>query len=305
MSTLCHAGPAISGAVAFAREEQDMSAQEAARTAAGRAGRAGNSDALENLARVGLVSYGVVHLLVAWLALQLAWGGGGQSADQSGALSTLARQPFGKPLLWIIALGLIALPAWQAAEGFRWRAGLSGSGTQRTNAVKKVAKALGRAVLYVALAITAMKFAVGSGQSSAQQQQQRTAGVFGWPGGRFLVGVAALILIGIGIHHIVRGVKKSFLKQIDLSEAPPKATRLITRLGQVGFPAKGVALILVGGLLAYAAITFDPAKARGLDGAMRTILSAPFGQWLLTLVALGIVAFATFLFARARYPERT
>src|SRR3954454_21145962 len=116
--------------------------------------RAGNSDGLENLARVGLISYGVVHLLVAWRALQLAWGGGGQSADQSGALPTRPRQPFGKPLLWMIALGLVALAAWQAAEVFRWRAGLSASGKERTKAVKKVVKSIAKAVLYVALAIT-------------------------------------------------------------------------------------------------------------------------------------------------------
>jgi hypothetical protein len=253
-----------------------------------------------------MIAYGVVHLLVAWLALQLAWGGGGgQSADQSGALATLARQPFGKPLLWIITVGLIALAIWQAAEALRWRSGWSASGRTRKKAVQKTVKSVAKAVVYLALAFTTVKFAVGSGQSSAQQQQQRTAGVFGWPGGRFLVGIAALVLIGIGVQHVYKGVKKTFLKQIDLAEAPPKAEKLITRLGQVGFPAKGVALALVGGLVGYAAITFDPSKASGLDGALRTILDAPFGTVLLTIVALGIACFGAFLFARARYPERT
>jgi hypothetical protein len=282
-----------------------MSVHGTTRSAAQGANRAGDSRTLENLARVGLLAYGVVHVLVAWLALQLAWGGGGQSADQSGALATLAGQPFGKPLLWIIALGLIALAVWQAAEAIGWRSGLSASGKQRKKAVQKIVKSVAKAVVYLALAVTAIRFAVGSGQSSAQQQQQRTAGVFSWPGGRFLVGIAALVLIGIGAQHVYKGVKKTFLKQIDLAEAPPAAEKLITRLGQVGFPAKGIALALVGGLLGYAAITFDPAKASGLDGAMRTILDAPFGAALLTLVAAGIACFGAFLFARARYPERT
>jgi succinate dehydrogenase/fumarate reductase cytochrome b subunit len=282
-----------------------MSAQGTAGGAVHAADRAGNSDGLENLARVGLIAYGVVHVLIAWLALQLAWGGGGQSADQSGAMATVADSPVGKPLLWIIAVGMIALAVWQAAEILRWRRGLSSSGDEKKKAVKKIVKSIAKAVVYVALAVLAIRFAVGSGQSSAQQQQQRTAGVFSWPAGRWLVAIGALILIGVGVHHIVRGVKKTFLKQIDLSEAPPKATRLITRLGQVGFPAKGVALILVGGLLGWAAITFDPAKATGLDGALHTILDAPFGAVLLTLVAVGIAAFGAFCFARARYPERT
>jgi hypothetical protein len=272
----------------------------------GKAGRAGNSDALENLARVGLIAYGIVHVLVAWIALQLAWGSGnGRSADQSGAMATLAKQPFGKPLLWVLALGLVALAVWQAAEVFRWRSGWSASGKQRTEAIMKSVKAVAKAIVYAAFAVLAVKFAIGSGQSSSQQQQKRTAGVFTVPGGRILVAVVGLVLIGIGIQHVVKGVKKSFLKQIDLAKAPHKATELITRLGQVGFPAKGVSLGVVGGLLCYAALTYDPKKASGLDGAMRTIAQAPFGGIVLTLVALGLAAFGAFCFARARYPERT
>jgi hypothetical protein len=282
-----------------------MSVQGAAGSAMGRARQAGASDGLEHLARVGLLAYGVVHLLVAWLALQLAWGGGGQSADQSGAMRTLAQSPLGKPLLWVIAVGLIALAAWQAAEVLRWRSGWSASGTARTTALKKSGKALVKAAVYIALAVLAIRFATGSGQSSSQQQQDTTAGVLGWPGGRFLVVAAGLVLIGVGAWHIRKGVTKKFLKEIDTSKASPTATRLVTRLGQVGFPAKGVALALVGGLLGYAAITFDPAQAQGLDGALRTILELPFGRILLTLVAIGIAAFGAFCFVRARYPERT
>lgn len=267
--------------------------------------RAADGDGLENLARVGLLAYGVVHLLVAWLALQLAWGTSSESADQSGALSTVGESPVGKPLLWIIALGLIALAVWQALEVLRWRSGWSASGKQRTKAIKKTVKALAKAVVYAALAVLAIRFATGSGSSSSQQQQDTAAGVFGWPAGRWLVGVAGLVLIGVGIYHVYKGVTKSFLKEIDLASAPQSATRLVTRLGQVGYPGKGIALGVVGGLLVHAAVTFDPADASGLDGALRTILEAPFGQFLLTLVALGIAAFGAYLFVRARYPERT
>jgi hypothetical protein len=69
------------------------------------------------LARVGLIAYGVVHLLIGWLALHKAWGGwASKSADLSGALRTLAEQPFGKILLWLVAVGLMALALWQASE---------------------------------------------------------------------------------------------------------------------------------------------------------------------------------------------
>ncbi|SFO43106.1 protein of unknown function [Geodermatophilus obscurus] len=271
----------------------------------GAAGRAGDSDALENLARVGLIAYGVVHLLIAWLALQLAWGGGGQSADQSGALATVAESPIGKPLLWVIALGLVALALWQAAEVLRWRSGWSASGDARKKAVTRSGKAVAKTVVYLVLAFAAFRAATGGGQSSSGQQQQTAAGVFGWPAGRWLVGLAGLVVIGVGVYHVVKGVTQKFLEQVDLSTAPQGTRRLVTRLGQVGYPAKGVALGVVGALLVYAAVTFDPAKASGLDGAMRTILDAPFGRVLLTLVALGIAAFGAYCFVRARYPERT
>jgi Domain of Unknown Function (DUF1206) len=270
--------------------------------AAGAAGRAGDSDALENLARIGLVSYGVVHLLLAWLALQLAWGGGsGQSADQAGALATLAEQPLGRPLLWLIAVGLIALAVWQAAEVLRWRSRLSSSGDARKKAVEKIVKAIAKAVLYTVLAVLAVRIATGGGGGG----QQQAAGVFGWPAGRWLVGLIGLVVIGVGVDLVHKGVSKRFLDEVDLSSAPPQARQLVTRLGQVGFPAKGVALGVVGGLLVYAAVTFDPARATGLDGALHTILSAPFGQVLLTLVAIGIAAFGAYCLVRARYPERT
>jgi hypothetical protein len=282
-----------------------MSVQGAAGSAMRGARQAGESDGLEHLARVGLIAFGVVHLLVAWLALQLAWGGGGESADQSGAMRTLAESPLGTPLLWVIAVGLIALAVWQAAEVLRWRSGWSASGKARTKALRKSGNALVKAAVYITLAVLAIGFATGSGKSSSQQQQETTAGVFGWPGGQFLVGAAGLVLIGVGGWHIRKGINKHFLKQIDTSDASPSAVRLVTRLGQVGFPGKGIALALVGGLLIYAAITFDPSKAQGLDGALRTILEAPFGQILLTLVAIGIAAFGAFCLVRARYPERT
>jgi hypothetical protein len=269
------------------------------------ADRAGSSDALENLARVGLLAYGVVHLVIAWLALQLAWGGGGGSADQSGAMATLADSPVGKPLLWVVAVGMIALAAWQLAEVLRWRHGLSASGEARKKAVTKTVKSVAKAVVYVALAVLAIRYATGSGSSSSGQQQQQTAGVFGWPAGRWLVGLAGLVVIGVGVYHVYKGVTRKFMKQLDLGSAPAGTRGLVEKVGLVGFPGKGVALGLVGGLLVYAAVTFDPEKATGLDGALRTVLDAPFGKFLLTLVALGIAAFGVFCLIRARYPERT
>ena len=275
------------------------------RNAAMTAHRAANSDWLENLARVGFIALGVMHVLIGWLALQLAWAGGGKSADQSGAFSEVKELPGGQVLLWILGIGLFALALWQAAEVFRGVRGLSAGGDQRKKAIARIVKSVAKILIYISLGILALKTATGSAQSSSQQQKQTTQGIFGLPGGRLLVGLAGLIVIGVGLYHVYKGWTKKFLEGIDVSEASPSQRAAITRLGQVGYPAKGVALAILGGLLVWAAITYDPDKASGLDGALRSVLDVPFGKILLTLVAIGLVAFGVFCFFRARYPERT
>jgi Domain of Unknown Function (DUF1206) len=277
-----------------------------AQRATGAADRAGQSDGLENLARIGLIALGVVHVLIGWLALQIAWsGGGGESADQSGALATVAETPVGKPLLWVLGLGLFALALWQAAEVLRWRRALSSTGKQRRKAIGNVVKSVAKAILYVALGVLAFQVANGTEKSGEQSTDETTQGLMGLPAGRWLVGGIGLVVIGVGVYHVYKGWTKKFLEGVDTSTATPSTRRWIERSGQVGYPAKGVALAVVGALFVWAAISFDPNKAAGLDTALRTVLDAPFGTFLLTLVALGLVAFGVFCFARARYPERT
>lgn len=267
-----------------------------ARDAGDTARKAADSKWLEVLARVGLVAYGVVHLLVGWIALQVAWGGSGDSADQSGALQNLAEQPYGPALLWLIALGLAALTIWQASEA-TW--GFQGGDAKKR--VRRRVTAGAKAVVYLLLAISAARFAMGSGQSSSQSQQSTTSGVLGLPLGRALVVAVALIVVAVGVGHVRKAFTKKFLKEIDTSAMTPAARKTITRLGQVGYAGKGAALAVVGLLLGYAAVTFDAEKASGLDGAMRTIAAQPFGRFLLTAVALGFVAFGLFAFAQSRY----
>ena len=283
-----------------------MSAQGAAGSALGAARQAGNSDELEHLARIGLIAYGLVHVLIGWLAVQLAWfGGSGESADQAGALATLAESPFGGPLLWVLGLGLFALATWQAAEVLRWRHGWTASGKRRRTAILRSAKAVAKAVLYVALGVLALQVANGDQSSSSSSQEETAEGVLGLPGGRFIVAAIALAVMAVGAYLVHKGVTKRFLKEIDVSGCSSDATRLITRVGQVGYPGKGVAFLLVGGLLGWAALGFTGDKAVGLDAALREVQDAPFGTWLLTLIAIGLVAFGAFCFARARYPDRT
>ncbi len=265
-------------------------------TASDTAERATNSTGLKLLARAGLIAYGVMHLLIGWLALQIAWSGSaGKSADSSGALKTLASQPLGKPLLWLAAIGFVALALWQTSEAI-W-------GQRQSDKIKRIRKQVtrgARAIIYAALALSAASIARGSGSSSSKSQKQTTAGVLDLPGGEFLVVVAGLVIIGVGIAHVVKGFKKSFLDDMEISSLSAATRRTVERLGESGYIAKGVALAVMGGLLAFATVSAGREKA-GLDGAMHTIAGQPFGKLLLTAVAAGFLAFGAFAIMQSRY----
>lgn len=246
--------------------------------------KAQQSHLYELAVTIGLIAYGVVHLLVAWLALQLAWGQSDEEASQQGALQELASKPFGTVLLWVVAIGLFALVIWRVLELVY--------GNLETS--KKVS-AGGRAAVYLVLGISAVRVAVGSGNSSSGSQQSTTGRLMENSAGRVLIVVIGLVIIGVGIRQIYKSVTKKFTE--DLTGGVSQST--IT-LGRVGYAAKGIAFIIVGGLFAWAAIDYDPKKAGGLDTALRTLKEQDFGPVLLTLMALGIACYGAYCFVWSR-----
>jgi hypothetical protein len=233
---------------------------------------------------VGLIAYGVVHLLIAWISLQLAWGKSSKETDQQGALQELASKPFGSVLLWIVAVGLLALVIWKVLE----------LAYGHLDTEKKVSS-IGRGVVYLALSISAAKVAMGTGKSSSSQSSGLTAKLMQNGAGRVLVVIVGLVIIGVGVRQIYKAVTKKFTE--DLTGGVSESTIL---LGRIGYAAKGIAFLIVGGLFAYAAIDYDPKKAGGLDVALRTIKDQPFGSVLLTLMALGIACFGVYCFVWSR-----
>ena len=270
--------------------------------------RAAHSTALRSAARVGLVGYALLHLLVAWLALQLAWSAGrtrpvdgSGTVDQGGAMALLADSPVGPPLLWLLTAGLAGLCLWQAVEVLRHHRTLPAPGPDRRRAVVQLAKTVGTAVVYDFLAVSTARVALGDG-SRQGADTRAVRGVLAWPGGLALVIAVGVVVVAIGLHHVRKGLRSDFLDEIDLSTVSPALRAVAHRASQAGFVLKGVALVLVGGMVAWAAATFDPARATGLDGALRAVAAQPHGVWVLTGVAVGLAAFAVYCLTRARHP---
>jgi hypothetical protein len=258
--------------------------------------RAGNSRALELSTRVGLAGYGVLHLAIAWLAIQIAIGRSTTEGDQSGAFRLLVAQPFGRILVWVVAIGLVAMAIWQLSEAAVGH--LDETGGRRS--LERVVS-LSRTVIYAALAWTAYRVVEGAATSAAQQQQHATAGMLGSTGGRFLAGAIGVAVTMVGLVIAGYGLTKGFEKNFVWSQVRRRTRTAAVLAGQVGYAAKGLAYAVVGILLVVAAVSFDPQRSTGLDGALRALAGEPFGVFLLGFVTFGFAVFGVFCFFQSRH----
>ncbi len=259
--------------------------------------RASNSEAMSVLARFGLAARAFVYLVIGWLAVQIARGHGSQQANQRGALSDIAQHSYGIVLLWILGVGFAAYTIWRLSEA------TFGTAAEGKKTGPRVQSAV-RGVIYAGFSVTTFSFIAGSaGQGQSQQQETLTARAMKHDWGRWLVGLAGLIVVAVGVGMIVEGVRKKFEKQLRMNELTGRTRTVVVRLGMVGTTARGIVFAAAGALVVDAAVTFDPAKSTGLDGALRTLADQPYGPWILGVTALGLIAFGLFGFAAARWAK--
>ncbi|MDY0908576.1 DUF1206 domain-containing protein [Microbacterium sp. CFBP9034] len=261
-------------------------------TAKGAARVAQDSTTFQVIARIGYVVLGVLHIVIGAIAISIATGGGGE-ADQGGALEQIRDNPAGVFLLWAIVIGLFALAVWQIAEAFT--ANDADSKKKWGHRVKFI----GTAVAYLAIAATALTYALGGQSDSSESSQTFSAQLMATPGGVFLLCFVGLVVFAIGVAFVVRGFTRGFEKHL---RAPSGTVRKgIVTFGVVGYVAKGVAIAVTGVLFIVAALTHDPESAGGLDAALHALAELPFGPVILWVVGAGLVLYGLFCFARARY----
>jgi hypothetical protein len=250
------------------------------------------------LARAGLVARGVVYGIVGILALKLAIGSGGKATTQRGAMMTLAHEPFGQALLIATAVGLAGYATWRLV-----RAGVGHGAEQNDSAFQRVA-GVASGLAYAALCVTALKILTGASSSGGSNSpKQTTGGVLNWTGGTVIVGVLGAIVIGVALFQGYKGVSKKFLKDSKTREMSREVKRAFTAIGVFGHLARMVVFGLIGYGLIKAAIGYDPHKAIGLDGALAKLSHYSYGPFLLGVVAAGLIGFALYSIADARYAK--
>ena len=255
----------------------------------------GQSTPFEALARAGFVARGAIYAIIGVLAIKVAIGAGGKTTSQTGALKTIAHQPFGKALLVVTAVGLGGYALWRLTHA------LLGHGPEKTDDAMDRVAALGSGVAYGLMCAVAVGILLGSGSSTSGSPKKPAAGVLGWPAGVWIVGIAGVIMLGVALYQVYRGLSQDFLKDSKTEEMGPTIRRWVTWIGTFGHLARGVVFALVGIFVIKAAIDYNPNQAVGLDGALAKLANQSYGSWLLGIVAAGLVAFAVYSMSDARY----
>lgn len=247
---------------------------------------------IETLARFGYAAKGVVYAVIGLLAAQAAFTSGGKTTNSRGALVTIVQQPFGRVLLGIVLVGLIGYTLWRLVQTFM---------NPEDKGVLERVGFFASAIGYGGTALAAGRLVMGAGTAGGQSAQHTTAQMMDQPFGIWLVGIAGLIAVGMGISQIAQGWKAKFNKDLNLAEMSETERNFANIAGRTGMIARGIVFGIIGLFLVQAARTANPKEAKGVGEALRVLEQQPYGPWLMGLVALGLVAYGVFMFVEARY----
>lgn len=259
-----------------------------------RARRWSRGPAFRGLARAGLVARAVIYLLIGWIAILVAVAHSTRRPNQEGALQLLAGKPYGSISLWLLGIGFAGYALWRLSE-------VAFGATGEGKGAGPRAKSLARAVVYAYLSYLTFQVIAHSAGNETRTQRDLTASVMRHPGGQWLVASVGLIVVVVGVMLIAEGVRRTFMKYLMTSRMTAKVRRVVERLGRIGVTARGVAFAITGALIVDAAVTFRPSKSGGLDTALLTLRGEPFGEFLLLVVAVGLVIFGVYGLAESRW----
>lgn len=262
----------------------------------GTVNRVTESRTVESIARAGYPVSGLLHLLIAYLIVRIAFGFRGE-ADQTGALAVLAAQRGGSVSLWMVAFGLVALSLWRLAEVvLGLHPGESPRAHKRAAPLVNRFKAFGLAVVYLALAFAAVQFALGVGEQGSDRAEGLSARLMRSGSGKAVLVAVGFAIVAFGGYFIYKGASRKFLTDLTVP-----AGRLMTTLGIVGHVAEGVVLCAAGVSVLLASFMQDPSRATGLDAAVRALGQAEHGQTMLLAAAIGFAAYGLYSVALTKY----
>ncbi|MBM7520429.1 DUF1206 domain-containing protein [Nocardioides nitrophenolicus] len=253
--------------------------------------------AVTGVARAGMAAYGVVYVIVGWLAAQLALGHPDGSASGQGALEQLRDQPLGAVVLWLVAVGLAGLVVWELCQAV-------GGHRDQEGARRWLARAVsaGRGVVFAVLAVLAVRTASGGGASGGGSGGGGLTGrLLALPVGPAMVVLVGLGIAGVGVFSIVHAMSDRWRRGVEPQARAGTLGSVVTALARIGFATRGVAFLVLAGMFAWSGVTHDPSKSGGLDQAIVRFRDEPYGPAAMVVVALGLGCYGLFHVLRAAF----
>ncbi len=254
---------------------------------------------IERFARLGYASIGVVYIIIGALAAFAGLGRGGSTGGHEDAFSLILRQPFGRTMLVVIALGLTGYTLWRLISAVA-------DTDSRGSDAKGIGVRIGsfvRGILYAAVTIEVVRMLMHrgeGGEGSDARAKHWTARVMEEPFGGWLVAAAGLGIVGYGTYQLYKAWESKLSKRLHLEGLEPALRRKVEAISRFGIAARGVVFFVIGGSLVVAGVRHNPNAAQGTSGAMQQI-AAPLDGWLLVLVGVGLAAYGIYALANARY----
>lgn len=253
------------------------------------------SPLLENLVRVGYGARGLIYGIIGLLAIMVALGVSGSLQDPQGAIASIGRQLFGRVLLGIVLIGLVGYSLWGLIRAFF-------DSLHKGRDIKGILERVGfflSAVAYAILIIFTYNFifsASNAAQNGAQGIQIRNiiSTIFLIPFGKWIVGIIGVIVVGVGLYQAHKGMSHNFANQFHPYALNAKQVRIVKVIGSFGTVARALVFGIIGIFLIFAMYNSNSSQAKGIDGALLSLLHQPYGSWLLGVVAVGLIAFGCY-----------
>jgi hypothetical protein len=277
--------------------QTDIRAIHAIGSVEGRAGDIQRRRWFKMLARAGLGARAVIYFLIAYLTADIARHGQSPApADSNGAFHELAREPAGPAVLFVVAIGLFGYALWRLVSA-------AALADHRSHGSVKRFGLAASGVLYLGLCAQAVALAVSSKTTggASSNPTPMAATVLRWPGGPLFVGLCAAGLVGGALALLIWGWVHDYARVLDRSLMGRRTYGIARVTGIIGDTVRALLIGLIGVYLMTSAVTDNPTKVKALDQALEALAHKPYGVWLLSIAAAGLVSFGVYSALEARY----
>lgn len=252
------------------------------------------------LFRAGYFTKGLLYVLIGGFAMATVIGaGGGGTTGPKGVIDWIGTNPFGQILVGLTGLGLLAYAGW------RWYTAVADTekvGDDAEGVIKRVSWAVS-GTSYGLLAFYTYKKLFEAGGSSGSTQKDMIATLLEQPFGQVLVGIVGAIVATVGCYQLYRGLTDKHMEGISGQRLSEEKEETFRQTGRVGLTARFVVFGIIAYFLFQAALTANAGKFRGVGEAIASLRGADFGSALVLIVGLGMFAYGSFMFVRARYEQ--